>query len=67
MGRNKMPKKLMEEVFNKLSPPKEDSNTNMDNKQPIHRYIPCEYQKKGQPLLEECNQKFHPRGRHIVT
>ncbi|KAK6775854.1 hypothetical protein RDI58_026855 [Solanum bulbocastanum] len=51
-----MSKKRTEEVCIKLSPSKGDMLTNIDNEQPIFRYIPRERQKKGQSLLEEYTQ-----------
>ncbi|KAG5586543.1 hypothetical protein H5410_046977 [Solanum commersonii] len=56
----KMSKKRTEEVSIRLSPSKGNMQTNIDNEQPIFRYIPRERQKKGQPLLEECTQQVHP-------
>ncbi|KAK4723920.1 hypothetical protein R3W88_026699 [Solanum pinnatisectum] len=50
-------KKRTKEVSIKLSPSKGDMQTNIDDEQPIFRYIPCERRKKGQPLLEECTQQ----------
>ncbi|WMV19337.1 hypothetical protein MTR67_012722 [Solanum verrucosum] len=37
-----------------------DIQSNIDNEKPMFRYIPCERQKKGQPLPKECTQQVHP-------
>uniref|UniRef100_M1DN97 Uncharacterized protein n=1 Tax=Solanum tuberosum TaxID=4113 RepID=M1DN97_SOLTU len=55
-----MSKKRTEEVSIKISPSKGDMHTNIDDEQPIFRYIPRERQKNGQSLLEECTQQVHP-------
>ncbi|XP_015166801.1 uncharacterized protein [Solanum tuberosum] len=55
-----MSKKRTEEVSIKLSPSKGDMETNIDDEQPMFRYIPRERRKKGQPLLEEYTQQVHP-------
>ncbi|KAH0781663.1 hypothetical protein KY290_001261 [Solanum tuberosum] len=56
----KISKKRTEEVSINLSPSKGDMQANVDDEQPIFRYIPRERRKKGQPLLQECTQKVHP-------
>ncbi|KAH0697245.1 hypothetical protein KY290_014696 [Solanum tuberosum] len=47
----KISKKRTEEVSINLSPSKGGMQANVDDEQPIFRYIPRERRKKGQPLL----------------
>ncbi|WMV44439.1 hypothetical protein MTR67_037824 [Solanum verrucosum] len=53
-------KKRTEEVSINLSQSKGDMQANVDDEQPIFRYIPRERRKKGQPLLQKCTQQVHP-------
>ncbi|KAH0746485.1 hypothetical protein KY285_008142 [Solanum tuberosum] len=56
----KISKKRTEEVSINLSPSKGDMQANVDDEQPIFRYIPRDRRKMGHPLLQECTQQVHP-------
>ncbi|KAH0737072.1 hypothetical protein KY290_035777 [Solanum tuberosum] len=61
----KISKKRTEEVSINLSPSKRDIYANVDDEQPIFRYIPRKRRKNGQPLLQKCTQEVHPSRKEL--